>query len=171
MDKEAWNKLKKDLNKLPAQEKLLYLKGILNVVKEKELREEILLELKKTQEIIDNETIPGPERATIPIPEPIRLRNERLGLEQEIGEAPSPERELGVNYGVSKELEKASIYGRGRESFYKESNTYKGNKEESPLDMMREGERRAEENYTLRRDSILGQESVSRKKKDEGMYK
>ena len=171
MDKEAWNKLKKDLNKLPAQEKLLYLKGILNVVKEKELREEILLELKKTQEIIDNETIPGPERATIPIPEPIRLRNERQGLEQEIGEAPSPERELGVNYGVSKELEKASIYGRERESFYKESNTYRGNKDESPLDMMREGERRAEENYTLRRDSILGQESVSRKKKDEGMYK
>ena len=37
--------------------------------------------------------------------------------------------------------------------------------------MMREGERRAEENYTLRRDSVLGQESVSRKKKDEGMYK
>jgi len=40
MDKEAWNKLKKDLNKLPAREKLLYLKGILKVVKEKELKEE-----------------------------------------------------------------------------------------------------------------------------------
>jgi len=94
MDKEAWNKLKKDLNKLPAREKLLYLKGILKVVKEKELKEEILLELKKTQEIIDNETIPVPERATIPIPEPIRLRRERPGLEQEIGEAPPPKREL-----------------------------------------------------------------------------
>src|SRR3989344_2153519 len=135
MDKEAWNKLKKDLNKLPAREKLLYLKGILKAVKEKELREEILLELKKTQEIIDNETISAPER------------------------------ELGVNYGASKELEKASIYGKERESFYKESNTYRGNKEESPLNMMREGERRAEENYTLRRDSVLEQDSVSRKKK------
>src|SRR3989344_792897 len=97
MDKEAWNKLKKDLNKLPAREKLLYLKGILKVVKEKELKEEILLELKKTQEIIDNETIPVPERATIPIPEPIRLRRERPGLEQDIGKLDVSAKNVGIS--------------------------------------------------------------------------
>ena len=55
MDKALWEKLRKDLNKIPAQERLLYLKGILKNVKDDGIKKEVDLEIKKTQEIINNE--------------------------------------------------------------------------------------------------------------------
>ncbi len=171
MDKESWAKLKKELNKIPLQEKLLYLRGILRNVKEKELREEILLEIRKTQEIIDNEAPQGIQRQIeIPIPEPPR-RQHPGSLEEEVGEAPTPERGVGGTYGMNKELEKVNIYGREKENLYEEVHKYGVKKDGSPLDMMREGERKAEEDYSLRKDSILERESTRKKRGDEVMYR
>ncbi|MBI4159482.1 hypothetical protein HY500_04485 [Candidatus Woesearchaeota archaeon] len=162
MDKETWNKIKKDLNAMLVREKLLYLKEILKKVKEKELAVEISKELEKAQEIIDNEESPE-ETTPLRVQEPEPQRRSRETLEEElIGTA--TEGITAVNYGIVEELEKGSLYGREKDQLYKQK-PYEGvhNSYETAtqLDMMKEGERRLDS--TTKDRSVLEQESINKK--------
>lgn len=163
MDKETWNKVKKDINSFPVREKLLYLKEILKKVKEKDLATEIINEIQKTQEIIDNEDAPE-EKAQLRTPSLRReeeiQRKEKETLEEELLGSKASDLS-SVRYGIVQELEK------DKKSLY-EQKPYEGNHDlyESPaqVDMMKESERRLDEYSITKSNSVLEQESVNKKK-------
>lgn len=161
MDKETWGKIKKDLNSIPIREKLLYLKEILKTVKEKDLAIEIVNELRKAQEIIDNEEVPN-EAQPLKVQETEPQKRNRETLEGELLSTKSPEL-AGNRYGIVQELEKD---GRNTDTLYEQKTYEPSNKlYESPaqVEMMKESERRLEEHSSTRRDSVLEQESVNKK--------
>lgn len=170
MDKETWNKVKKDINTFPVREKLLYLKEILKKVKEKDLATEIINEIKKAQEIIDNEE--APEEKIQVRNTPLRRdeepqRKNRETLEEELLNAKMPEIAT-VHYGITQELEKGNLYGRDTNNSLYEQKPYESSNElyESPtqVDMMKESERRLDEYSAAKNSSLLEQESVNKKK-------
>ncbi len=164
MDKETWSKIKKDLDTIPVREKLLYLKEILEKEKEKELIVEISNELKKVQEIIDNEEAPD-EVQPLKVQESEPQRRNRETLEEELLSTKTPEI-TSTRYSIAQELEKGNIYGRDKDKLY-EQKPYELSNElyESPaqVEMMRESERRLEEYSSSRSNSLLEQEPVNKK--------
>lgn len=170
MDKETWDKVKKDINTFPVREKLLYLKEILKKVKEKELALEISNEIKKAQEIIDNEDAPEKiaqlRAAPLKREEELQRKNKET-LEEELLGIKSSE-VSSVRYGIVQDLEKGSLYGRDKNNSLYEQKPYESNNElyESPtqVDMMKESERRLDEYSATRNPSVLEQESVNKKK-------
>jgi len=166
MDKPTWDKIKKDLNAMPVREKLLYLKEILKTVKEKELAIEIDSELKRAQEIIDNEESPK-EAQPLKVQETEPQKRNRETLEGELLST-KPQEPAGNRYGIVQELEKN---GRNPDSLYEQKPYESSNRlYESPakVEMMEESERRLEEHSSTRSDSTLEQGSIS--KKDRMMY-
>ena len=169
MNKDSWEVLKKDLKKIPIQERLLYLREIIKNVKDKEVLNEIALELKKTQETLNNESFHEAQTTAVLVLEAVRNKEQGRSLEKEVEKTAIPENgEAGLRYNASQEIEKANIYGRQQERPYNTATRRK----DSSVDMIREGEKRREESYRTTKSSLLGQESTKRRKdEDEEKYR